>query len=50
MLIKVLVNGRRLINIVFLDHMLRHLRQHPMIHQNMTFAVRQLSPGEKGLQ
>ena len=44
------VNGRRLTNIgVFRSYVEAYLRQHPMIHQNMTFIVRQLSPGEKGL-
>lgn len=45
-----LVNGRRLTNIgVFRSYVEAYLRQHPTIHQNMTFIVRQLSPGEKGL-
>tara|TARA_B100000945_G_scaffold171294_1_gene137208 strand:+ start:686 stop:1954 length:1269 start_codon:yes stop_codon:yes gene_type:complete len=45
-----LVNGRRLTNIgVFRTYIEAYLRQHPMIHQKMTFIVRQLSPGEKGL-
>jgi miniconductance mechanosensitive channel len=44
------VNGRRLTNIgVFRSYVEAYLRQHPMIHQNMTFIVRQLSPSEKGL-
>ena len=45
-----LVNGRRLTNIgVFRSYVEAYLQQHPMIHQEMTFIVRQLSPGEKGL-
>jgi len=45
-----LVNGRRLTNIgIFRSYVEAYLMQHPMIHQNMTFLVRQLSPGEKGL-
>jgi len=45
-----MVNGRRLTNIgVFRSYVEAYLRHHPMIHQEMTFIVRQLSPGEKGL-
>ena len=45
-----LVNGRRLTNIgVFRLYVESYLRQHPKIHQNMTFIVRQLSPSTKGL-
>ena len=45
-----LVNGRRLTNIgVFRSYVEAYLRHHPMIHQEMTFIVRQLSSGEKGL-
>jgi len=45
-----LVNGRRLTNIgIFRSYVEAYLMQHPMIHQKMTFIVRQLSPGEKGL-
>ena len=45
-----LVNGRRLTNIgVFRTYVDAYLRNHPKIHQEMTFLVRQLSPGEKGL-
>jgi len=45
-----LVNGRRLTNIgVFRSYVEAYLKQHPMIHQKMTFIVRQLSPAEKGL-
>ena len=45
-----LVNGRRLTNIgIFRSYVEMYLRQHPKIHQKMTFIVRQLSPSEKGL-
>ena len=45
-----LVNGRRLTNIgVFRSYLESYLRQHPMIHEKMTFLVRQLSPKENGL-
>ena len=45
-----LVNGRRLTNIgVFRSYVEAYLRQHPMIHNNMTFLIRQLSPSENGL-
>jgi len=45
-----LVNGRRLTNIgVFRSYVEAYLRQHPMIHKDMTFLIRQLSPRENGL-
>ena len=45
-----LVNGRRLTNIgVFRSYVEAYLRQHPMIHKDMTFLIRQLSPSENGL-
>ena len=45
-----IVNGRRLTNIgVFRSYVEMYLRQHPKIHQKMTFIVRQLAPGSKGL-
>ena len=45
-----LVNGRRLTNIgVFRSYVEAFLRQHPMIHKDMTFLIRQLSPSENGL-
>ena len=45
-----LVNGRRLTNIgIFRSYVEMYLRQHPKIHQKMTFIVRQLAPGSKGL-
>lgn len=44
------VNARRLTNVgTFRAYLSNYLKQHPMIHQNMTFLVRQLAPGENGL-
>ncbi len=44
------VNGRRLTNIgTFRRYLVEYLRRHPMIHQDMTFLVRQLDPTDKGL-
>jgi len=45
-----LVNGRRLTNIgTFRRYVEEYLKQHPQIHNDMTFLVRQLQPTEKGL-
>jgi miniconductance mechanosensitive channel len=45
-----LINGRRLTNLgTFRAYVVAYLRQHPMVHQDMTFLVRQLQPTEKGL-
>ena len=45
-----LVNGRRLTNVgTFRAYVGAYLRQHPKIHQDMTFLIRQLPPGETGL-
>ena len=45
-----IVNGRRLTNVgTFRAYMAAYLRQHPKIHQDMTFLIRQLPPGENGL-
>jgi miniconductance mechanosensitive channel len=45
-----LVNGRHLTNIgTFRTYVLAYLKNHPKIHQSMTFLVRQLPPGEHGL-
>ncbi len=45
-----LVNGRRQTNIgVFRAYLKAYLQNHPDIHNNMTFLVRQLPPSEKGL-
>lgn len=44
------VNGRRMTNIgVFRKYVEAYLRQHPKIHNDMTFLVRQLNPSEKGI-
>ena len=46
----VLVNGRRMTNIgTFRAYVEAYLKQHPKIHNDMTFLVRQLPPGEYGL-
>ena len=45
-----LVNGRRLTNVgTFRAYVVAYLRNHPMIHQEMTFLVRQLAPTSHGL-
>ena len=45
-----IVNGRRLTNVgTFRAYIAAYLRQHPKIHQDMTFLIRQLPPGENGL-
>jgi miniconductance mechanosensitive channel len=45
-----LINGRRLTNLgTFRAYVVAYLRQHPMVHQDMTFLVRQLQPTEKGV-
>jgi miniconductance mechanosensitive channel len=45
-----LVNGRNLTNIgTFRAYMAAYLRNHPKIHQDMTFLIRHLQPGELGL-
>lgn len=44
------INGRNLTNIgTFRAYVVAYLRHHPKIHQEMTFLVRQLQPGEHGL-
>jgi miniconductance mechanosensitive channel len=44
------VNMRRLTNIgTFRAYAWRYLKQHPMIRQDMTLLVRQLSPGPEGV-
>ncbi len=46
----VLVNGRRMTNVgTFRSYLVAYLRNHPKIHQEMTFLIRQLQPTEKGL-
>ena len=43
-------NGRRQTNLgVFRHYLENYLKQHPKIHQHMTFLVRHLQPSEKGL-
>ena len=45
-----LINGRRLTNVGCLRaYIASYLRQHPKIHQDMTFLVRQLAPTPQGL-
>ncbi len=44
------VNGRRLTNIgTFRAYIEAYLKNHAMIHKKLTFLVRQLAPGEKGV-
>src|SRR5690606_28917440 len=44
------VNGRRLTNVgTFRAYVTNYLKQHPQVHQDMTFLVRQLAPTEHGL-
>ncbi len=46
----VLVNGRRMTNIgTFRKYMEGYLKNHPKIHNDMTFLVRQLQSSEKGI-
>jgi miniconductance mechanosensitive channel len=48
--ISIIVNGRKMTNIgTFRAYVQAYLRNHPRIHQNMTFLIRQLKPGEYGL-
>lgn len=45
-----LVNGRRMTNIgTFRAYVTAYLHYHPQINRDMTFLIRQLSPGEHGL-
>ncbi len=47
---EMLVNRRRLTNVgTFRAYIVAYLKNHPKIHQNMTFLVRQLKPTELGL-
>jgi miniconductance mechanosensitive channel len=44
------VNGRRLTNLgTFRAYLVAYLRHHPMIHQELTFLVRQLKPSPEGV-
>lgn len=46
----VLVNGRRMTNVgTFRAYVTEYLKNHPMIHKDMTFLVRHLQPTENGL-
>ena len=45
-----LINGRHLTNVgIFRAYLEHYLRNHPKVHQDMTFLVRQLAPTEYGL-
>ncbi len=45
-----IVNARRLTNLGMLRaYVTEYLRRHPMIHQELTFLVRQLAPGPDGI-
>ncbi len=46
----VMINGRRMTNLgTFRKYIEEYLKVHPLIHDNMTFLVRQLQPNEKGI-
>ena len=46
----VVVNGRRQTNLgVFRAYLREYLHQHPLIHDDMTFLIRHLTPGETGI-
>ncbi len=46
----ILVNGRRMTNLgTFRAYLASYLRQHPGIHQELTFIVRQLQPTREGI-
>ena len=46
----VMANGRRMTNLGnFRKYMEGYLHAHPLIHDNMTFLVRQLQPNDKGI-
>ncbi len=45
-----LINGRRLTNVgTFRAYIAAYLRNHPKVHQNLTFLIRHLKPTENGL-
>ena len=45
-----LADGRHLTNVgTFRTYVVAYLRNHPMVHKDMTFLVRQLAPTEHGL-
>ncbi|MFU8844218.1 MAG: mechanosensitive ion channel family protein [Bacteroidales bacterium] len=46
----VLVNGRRQTNIgIFRAYLAKYLHNHPHVHDDMTFLIRQLQPTDKGI-
>ena len=46
----VVVNGRRQTNLgVFRAYLREYLHHHPLIHDDMTFLIRHLTPGETGI-
>lgn len=46
----IIVNGRRMTNLgIFRRYLEFYLKNHPMIHDKMTFLVRHLQPTEKGI-
>lgn len=48
--LSILGNGRRITNLgTFRAYCIAYLRAHPLIHQDLTFLVRQLEPGEHGM-
>jgi miniconductance mechanosensitive channel len=48
--LSVLGNGRRMTNLgTFRAYCIAYLRNHPRIHQKMTFLVRQLAPTDRGM-
>ena len=45
-----LINGRNLTNVgTFRAYLVAYLHHHPKIHQDLTFLIRHLPPGEQGL-
>ncbi len=47
---EIVVNGRRMTNLgTFRKYLEFYLKNHPMIHNDMTFLVRHLQPSEKGI-
>ncbi|MEY3774416.1 MAG: hypothetical protein RLZZ129_1196 [Verrucomicrobiota bacterium] len=48
--LSILGNGRRITNLgTFRTYCIAYLRARPLIHQDLTFLVRQLEPGEHGM-
>ena len=44
------INGRRITNLgTFRAYLIEYLKNHPKIHNDMTFLVRHLQPSEKGI-